>query len=269
MTCRAPPKGRSRQSKSARLETRGGGETTMQEISTNVLLAFALVALAVIIVTVFLIRRLMGIGNTEQAFVAPAPVVTAQPPPSQPQPAQAQPSYLQSSHSEPSCPAASQAPSSQTRARSYTEISEAEAPYAPARPIVQAKVIDYFNETADAGPSASYTAIVIADAARRARGGAPAAQAPSIQAPSASAPAAAGNVNGAAAPVRPAPSSSSSASDQSYTSLALAAVGQPRPKTDEPPRAPRIDYSGMPADIGSNASYTAIAVAAAARAAGP
>lgn len=252
----------------------------MQEISTNVLLAFALVALAVIIVMVFLIRRLMGIGNTEQAFVAPAappapaPVVTTQPPAPQPQPAQSPSSRL-----EPAPPAHSRrepTPPSRPRERSYTEISAAEAPYAPTRPTVQATAIDYSNEAASAGPSTSYTAIAIADALRRARGGAASASAASAPAPSAPAPSAPGvstsapaaNSNGAA-PARPAPSSSPSASGQSYTAIALAAVEQPSRKIAEPPRTRRIDYSGLPADIGPNASYTAIAVAAAVRAAGP
>lgn len=254
----------------------------MQEISTNVLLAFALVALAVIIVMVFLIRRLMGIGNTEQAFVAPAeppapaPVVTAQPPAPQPQPAQSPSSRLEPAPPMPSRREASPTPPSRPRERSYTEISAAEAPYAPTRPTVQPKAIDYSNEAASAGPSTSYTAIAIADALRRARGGAASASAASAPAPSAPAPSAPGvstsapaaNSNGAA-PARPAPSSSPSASGQSYTAIALAAVGQPSRKIAEPPRTPRIDYSGLPADIGPNASYTAIAVAAAARAAGP
>lgn len=249
----------------------------MQEISTNVLLAFALVALAVIIVMVFLIRRLMGIGNAEQAFVAPATAAPAAVPTQMPQaasplPIQTQPVSTSSSPPSPRpspSPAPSPSPPSrapQPRTPSYAEIAVAEAPYAPARPIVQPKAIDYSNEAADAGPAASYTAIAVAEGARRAGGGAPSARtAPARVASAPAAPAPAAAASNGAAPARPAPSS---ASAPSYTAIALAAVGQPRPKTAEPIRAQRIDYSGMPGDLGPNASYTAIAVAAAARAAG-
>jgi len=248
---------------------RDPGETaTMEQLGPAVLLAFALVGLALIILAVSVVRKLRRPGGPqEQTLPTSAPI---------PQPisqlksmtsATAAPAAQPALHKAPpaNAPAAPSAPQSQpvgsARQPSYTEIAAAAGgPRSSAAPACTRTRVDYANEATEVGTAPSYTALAVANAARAARNMPPLSTvAPTIAPATSAAPAPAAQTNDNAAPAR------SNGSGQSYAAVALATVGEFTPKRAAPASAARIDYAGTLAEVAAGASYTAIAVAAAAR----
>ncbi|MDQ8700134.1 hypothetical protein [Hyphomicrobium sp. LHD-15] len=206
------------------------------------LLGSAVLGLALV---VFLFRRLASRRKPEVTAAAPAAAVVPAPIRSS-----AEVHTLRPQQPAPLPPTAPPRPAPIQAAPqpSYTAIALAEAtrfpPQAAAVAPANPASIDYANEAATVSPGASYAAIAVANAARATRGLPPL----EISRP-------AGYDNGNAAPA-----------NASYTEVAIAAAaGRSALRETTPPPQQRIDYSDVPTEILASASYTAIAVATAAR----
>lgn len=235
----------------------------MEQFGPAVLLAFALVGLALIILAVSVVRKLRRPGRPqEQTLATSAPI-------SQPKTmtsATAAPAAQPALHKAPpaNAPAATSAPQSQpvssARPPSYTAIAAAAGGPQPSAPACTRTRVNYANEATEVGNAPSYTALAVANAARAARNMPPlSASAPATAPVTSAAPAPAAQPSSNAAPAR------SNGSGQSYAAVALATVGEFKPSNAGTPAPRRIDYAGTPAEVAAGASYTAIAVAAAAR----
>lgn len=211
------------------------GQLSPQEIA----ILFGAGVLAIVAASA-LARRLTSRRRPDQA----APGV---PPPATPRTAEVHTLRPQpGAEAGPSQPARTAPPSRPAAGEpSYTAIAVAQAArVAPAPgPSAPPVRIDYANEATSVPPGASYAAITVANAARAARGLPPLESAP-------------------AAPRADAAASTSSAT--SYAAIA-AATARFTPRAAEQPARVRIDYSDVPAEVLAGASYTAIAIAAAAR----
>lgn len=136
---------------------------------------------------------------------------------------------------------------------SYTALAEAATRFTPKPAAIHEpkRIIDYSSEATTVPPNASYTAAAITAAARAAQG------LPPLDSPRSA-------VNDNA--VRSSDATiAHTISGASYTAIATA--GGSAPREAAPPAQTRIDYSDAPTDVPASASYTAIAVAMAARSA--
>lgn len=244
----------------------------MDQLGPEVLLAFALVGLALMICAWAIVRKLRGAAPAHAASTV-APVVEFKPAPPAaapaamprpaPQPApQPVPQMPPMSAARPAAaPAAPQTqPVSAPRQPSYTELAATAGGLRPSAPACTRARIDYANEATEPGAAPSYAALAVANAARAARNMPPLSATAAPAASSTPAPTAAPAAN--AAPAR----ANGSGSGQSYAAVAVATVGEfTPPARREAPSPRRIDYSNMPAEAIAGASYTAIAVASAAR----
>ncbi len=229
----------------------------MGQYSPEQTLAFLIAVVAAIAFAAIVIRRLTP-AKQPTAAAPHQPAFTAQTQPSAPKPAAPAPSSApapapvaapapQSVQLPRTQPAPAPAVSSQAASQpSYTLIAAVEAAKAGPRPAPPATAeqqrIDYSSEATSVSPGASYAAIAVATAARAAQGlaGEP------------FTPCAAGSVN-----------ERKPEAATSYAAIAAASAHAPQPQSGAPQQRIRIDYSDMPADLPPNASYTAIAVAAA------
>lgn len=243
----------------------------MDQLGPEVLLAFALVGLALMICAWAIVRKLRGAAPAHAASTV-APVVEFKPAPpaaapaAMPRPAP-QPAPQPVTQMPPmsaarpaAAPAAPQTqPVSAPRQPSYTELAATAGGLRPSAPACTRARIDYANEATEPGAAPSYAALAVANAARAARNMPPLSATAAPAASSTPAPTAAPAAN--AAPAR------ANGSGQSYAAVAVATVGEfTPPARREAPSPRRIDYSNMPAETIAGASYTAIAVASAARA---
>jgi hypothetical protein len=245
----------------------------MDQLGPEVLLAFALVGLALMICAWAIVRKLRGAAPAHAASTV-APVVEFKPAPpaaapaAMPRPAQQPapqpvtqmpPMSAARPAAAPAAPAAPQTqPVSAPRQPSYTELAATAGGLRPSAPACTRTPIDYANEATEPGAAPSYAALAVANAARASRKMPPLPATAAPAAPSAPAPAAPPAAN--AAPAR------ANRSGQSYAAVAVATVGEFTPTRREAPPPRRIDYSNMPAEAIAGASYTAIAIATAARA---
>lgn len=227
----------------------------MGQYSPEQTLAFLIAVVAAIAFAAIVIRRLTP-AKQPTAAAPHQPAFTAQTQPSAPKPAAPAPSSAPAPVAAPAPqsvqpprtqPAPAPAVSSQAASQpSYTLIAAVEAAKAGPRPAPPATAeqqrIDYSSEATSVSPGASYAAIAVATAARAAQGlaGEP------------FTPCAAGSVN-----------ERKPEAATSYAAIAAASARAPQPQSGAPQQRIRIDYSDMPADLPPNASYTAIAVAAA------
>lgn len=242
----------------------------MDQLGPEVLLAFALVGLALMICAWAIVRKLRGATPAHAASTV-APVVEFKPAPpaaapaAMPRPAP-QPAPQPVTQMPPmsaarpaAAPAAPQTqPVSAPRQPSYTELAATAGGLRPSAPACTRARIDYANEATEPGAAPSYAALAVANAARAARNMPPLSATAAPGASSKPAPAAAPAAN--TAPAR------ANGSGQSYAAVAVATVGEFTAARREVPSPRRIDYSNMPAEAIAGASYTAIAVASAARA---
>ena len=254
----------------------------MEQLGPEVLLALALVGVALILVTLFVTRRMRGAGRAagqaeqtagqaEQAASRTVPAAQVTATPSAPT-ATLSPALHKAPanfNAPPATPATQAHAAKPAREPSYTEVAVAAGGPRPSAPACTRKPVDYLDAATDVGAGASYTAIAVAEAARAARNMPPLASAsPSREAaPS----------REASPSVASSPPAAATASDnapvptgrngvgQSYTAIALATVGEFAPKRAGPVSPARIDYAGAAAETTAAASYTAIAVASAAR----
>lgn len=253
----------------------------MEQLGPMVLLALALVGLALIIVTLYTMRRVRGTGRTAgqaeqgagqadqaasktvpaaaQVTAAPSSAPTATPSPATPSPALHK---APANFNAPPATPAPQAPAAQpAHEPSYTAIAVAAGGPRPSPPACTQKRVDYSDTATDVGAGASYTAIAVAEAARAARNLPPLASAsPSgeVGQPREPSPSSTASDNG------PAPTSRNGVG-QSYAAVAVATVGEFTPKHVPAASPPRIDYAGAATETTAASSYTAIAVASAAR----
>lgn len=243
----------------------------MDQLGPEVLLAFALVGLALMICAWAIVRKLRGAAPAHAASTV-APVVEFKPAPPAaasaatprpaPQPAPQPVTQMppMSAARPAAAPAAPQTqPVSAPRQPSYTELAATAGGLRPSAPACTRARIDYANEATEPGAAPSYAALAVANAARAARNMPPLSATAAPAASSTPAPTAAPAAN--AAPAR------ANGSGQSYAAVAVATVGEfTPPARREAPSPRRIDYSNMPAEAIAGASYTAIAIASAARA---
>jgi hypothetical protein len=212
----------------------------MGQLSPEQIIALLAAGLLGVALVATLIRRIAGRKPTDaSSLMAPvAPAMTAQPPPMRQAPvAPPNPSTIRLATSQ-----ASPKPS-------YTAIAIAEAARAAPRPVTAPPPpprIDYSGEPITVEPNASYSAHAVAAAARATRG------LPPLE-PSRTP----GNDNTAR--------SSDAAPGTSYAAIAVATADQSARHETAPPTQPPIDYSDVLVDGLANGSYTAIAVATAAR----
>lgn len=245
----------------------------MDQLGPEVLLAFALVGLALMICAWAIVRKLRGAAPAHAAStVAPVVEFKPAPPAAATAPAAAMPRPAPQPAPQPvtqmppmsaarpaAAPAAPQTqPVSAPRQPSYTELAATAGGLRPSAPACTRARIDYANEATEPGAAPSYAALAVANAARAARNMPPLSATAAPAASSKPAPAAAPAAN--AAPAR------ANGSGQSYAAVAVATVGEFTAARREAPSPRRIDYSNMPAEAIAGASYTAIAVASAARA---
>jgi hypothetical protein len=203
----------------------------------EIMFLFGAAALAIVVAS-FIARRFASRGQSELG----APDIAAPPAPRSAEVHTLHPQQRAEIAPSQPAPAPAAPPPAQP---SYTAIAVARAgrvALSPA-PIAPAARIDYADEATSVPPAASYTAIAVANAARAARGLPPLEVSP-----------AAGNAS-AAAPTT---------TGASYAAIAAAAA-RFTPRAAEQAPHTRIDYSDVPAEILASASYTAIAIAAAAR----
>ena len=248
----------------------------MDQLGPEVLLAFALVGLALMICAWAIVRKLRGAAPAHAASTV-APVVEFKPAPPAaatapaaamprpaPQPApqpvtQMPPMSAARPAAAPAAPQPQLQPVSAPRQPSYTELAATAGGLRPSAPACTRARIDYATEATEPGAAPSYAALAVANAARAARNMPPLSATAAPAASSTPAPAAAPAAN--AAPAR------ANGSGQSYAAVAVATVGEfTPPARREAPSPRRIDYSNMPAEAIAGASYTAIAIASAARA---
>lgn len=245
----------------------------MDQLGPEVLLAFALVGLALMICAWAIVRKLRGAAPAHAAStVAPVVEFKPAPPAAATAPAAAMPRPAPQPAPQPvtqmppmsaarpaAAPAAPQTqPVSAPRQPSYTELAATAGGLRPSAPACTRARIDYANEATEPGAAPSYAALAVANAARAARNMPPLSATAAPAASSTPAPTAAPAAN--AAPAR------ANGSGQSYAAVAVATVGEFTAARREVPSPRRIDYSNMPAEAIAGASYTAIAVASAARA---
>ncbi|WP_439542035.1 hypothetical protein [Hyphomicrobium sp.] len=246
----------------------------MEQLGPEVLLALALVGVALILVTLFVTRMMRGAGRTtgpaeqrvgqaEQragqagqaaSMTVPAAQVTATPsaPTATPSPAHHK---APANFNAPAPPAPQAHAAKPAREPSYTEVAVAAGGPRPSTPASTQKPVDYSDAATGVGTGASYTAIAVAEVARAARNMPPlASAAPSRE----SSPSSTANDNA------PVPTGRNGVG-QSYTAVALATVGAFTPKHTGAASPSRIDYTGAAAETTAASSYTAIAVALAAR----
>ncbi|MBX9862688.1 MAG: hypothetical protein K2Y42_08030 [Hyphomicrobium sp.] len=245
----------------------------MDQLGPEVLLAFALVGLALMICAWAIVRKLRGAAPAHAAStVAPVVEFKPAPPAAATAPAAAMPRPAPQPAPQPvtqmppmsaarpaAAPAAPQTqPVSAPRQPSYTELAATAGGLRPSAPACTRARIDYANEATEPGAAPSYAALAVANLARAARNMPPLSATAAPAASSTPAPTAAPAAN--AAPAR------ANGSGQSYAAVAVATVGEFTAARREVPSPRRIDYSNMPAEAIAGASYTAIAVASAARA---
>jgi hypothetical protein len=245
----------------------------MDQLGPEVLLAFALVGLALLICAWAIVRKLRGAAPAHAAStVAPVVEFKPAPPAAATAPAAAMPRPAPQPAPQPvtqmppmsaarpaAAPAAPQTqPVSAPRQPSYTELAATAGGLRPSAPACTRARIDYANEATEPGAAPSYAALAVANLARAARNMPPLSATAAPAASSTPAPTAAPAAN--AAPAR------ANGSGQSYAAVAVATVGEFTAARREVPSPRRIDYSNMPAEAIAGASYTAIAVASAARA---
>jgi hypothetical protein len=219
----------------------------MDQLGPEVLLAFALVGLALIIVMWSVARKLRRTGSSSvqsgqsAATSAPLAQFNSAPTAATTRAPEATPINFNTPAATPATPTPAAQPA---REPSYTEIAAAAGGVRPSAPPCTQKHIDYSDAATDVGAGASYTAIAIAEAARAARNLPPLSTTPNDTAPAAQ---------------------HSNGNSQSYTAIAVATVGEFMPERTTTASPPRIDYANTAAEAAAaSASYAAIAVASAA-----
>ncbi len=204
----------------------------MDQLGLEVLLAFALVGLAFIILAWTVVRKLRRasahepVASTTSHYQALYQTPANSSAPTSPQ-------FVQAQAAKPA------------REPSYTEVAVAAGGLRPSSPACTQTRIDYSDAATDIGTGASYAAIAVAEAARAAR----------------NLPPLSSTANNTATGTP-----HSGGNGKSYTEIAIATVGEFTPK--RPAAAPpvRIDYATTAAEAAAaSASYAAIAVASAAR----